>query len=344
MRRARTYTVPPCAKRTATAPTRLMNRLLALLPALLLVACFGTHGTDDGPSDDAPRLDMGTGEIDAGPRRGDLGPGRPDAGPRVPDGGGRIDCSPHRASLTCGASPHFAGSSFDLPISIGGEGECYCGETIYCGVSVRPGPTGEPVEIDLNTELCHGGALCDACFPYIEGSCPIPALPAGEYPVWLNGERAFDLEVQGDFVEQEQCTRVAAPDSLDCGPVGWPAQRFEAGEICHQEDVFIGTRPTITVVDTCATCGQQPGPCTVTIDESGFAPVLQVDVSRTNTACDVDCPAICMRMEHQCVVPDGLAPETAYQVIVNGRSFGTTITASTFGGGEETCVGFLAGG
>ncbi len=345
MGNAPTYTVPACANVRSTAPIRLMTRLPTLLPALLLVACFGSHGSDDGPSDDAPRIDMGDLRLDAGPRTRDMGPRAWDGGVYPDAGGGRTDCGPHPASVTCGTAPHPSGIPFDLPISIGGEGECYCGETIYCGVSVRPGPTGEPVEIDLNTELCHGGALCDACFPYIEGSCAMPALPGGNYPVWLNGERAFDLRVEdGDFIGEEQCTRVAAPDPLDCGPVSWPAQRIEAGEICHQEDVFIGTRSTITVVDTCASCGQQPGPCTVTIDETGVAPVLRVDASRTYTACDVDCPSICMRMEQECVVPDTLAPETAYQVIVNGMSFGTTITASTFGGGDETCVGFHPGG
>ncbi len=229
-------------------------------------------------------------------------------------------------------------------MAIGGEGECYCGETIDCAVSVRPSPTGEPVEIDVNTQLCVGGALCDACFPYIEGSCRVPALPGGDYPVWMNGERAFDLHIEeADFIGQQQCTRVAEPDSIGCGPVGWPPQRIEPGEICHPSSIFTGTRATITVVETCGTCGQQPGPCTVTLDESGFAPVLKVETTTTWTACDVDCPSICMRHEHECVVPDTLAPETSYQVLVNGASFGTTIEVGSFAG-EEICAGVAIGG
>jgi len=321
-----------------------MTRLLSLAPALFLVACFGSHGMDDGSSDDAtPLRDMRVHNTDYGPWTPDMGPRPRDGGPRTPDGG-RSDCSPRRADVTCGTAPHPSGIPFELPVSIGGEGECYCGETVECAVSLRPSPTGEVVGVDLTTSMCHGGAICDACFPYIEGSCAMPALPGGDYPVWLNGERAFDLEVEaGDFMGTQQCTRPAAPDALDCGPVEWPPQRIEPGEICHPESVFTGTRATITVVDTCASCGQQPGPCTVTVDETGIAPVLQVETTRTNTVCDVECPSFCMRMEHECVVPDTLAPETYYQVIVNGVSFGTGITVGTFDGGE-TCAGVAIGG
>ncbi len=273
-----------------------------------------------------------------------MGPIAHDTGPVARDGGPAGPCSPRRADLTCGAAPHPSGIPFDLPVAIGGEGECYCGETIDCAVSVRPSPTGEPVEIDVNTQLCVGGALCDACFPYIEGSCRVPALPGGDYPVWMNGERAFDLHIEeADFIGQQQCTRVAEPDSIGCGPVGWPPQRIEPGEICHPSSIFTGTRATITVVETCGTCGQQPGPCTVTLDESGFAPVLKVETTTTWTACDVDCPSICMRHEHECVVPDTLAPETSYQVLVNGTSFGTTIEVGSFAG-EEICAGVAIGG
>jgi hypothetical protein len=321
-----------------------MTRFLTLVPALLLVACFGSHGSDDGPSDDRPLTDGGVHRNDWGPGH-DFGPRPVDGGPIGRDGGHAGPCSPRRADVTCGTAPHPSGIPFDLPVAIGGDGECYCGETVDCAVSVRPGPTGEPVELDLNTNICVGGALCDACFPYIEGSCRVPALPEGSYPVWMNGERAFDLEVEGaDFIGQEQCTRVAAPDPLGCGPVSWPPQGFEPGEICHPESVFTGSRATITVVDTCASCGQQPGPCTVTVDESGFAPVLQVQTSRTYTACDVDCPAICMRMEHECVVPDTLAPETYHQVLVNGVNFGTGITTGMLGDPSEVCAGSAIGG
>lgn len=322
-----------------------MNRLLTLAPTVLLLACFGSHGSDDDPSDDVPRLD-------AGPRPSDGGPGTHDIGPLPwwdaapdPDGGPSGPCTPRRADVTCGTAPYPSGIPFELPVSIGGEGECYCGETVDCSVSVRPGPTGEPVEIDLNTQLCHGGALCDACFPYIEGSCVMPALPGGDYPVWLNGERAFDLHVErADFIGQRRCTTMAEPDPLDCGPVSWPPQTFEPGEICHPESVFTGSRATITVVDTCASCGQQPGPCMVTIDETGVAPVLMVETTRTYTACDVDCPSICMRAEHECVVPGTLDPETSYQVIVNGVNFGTRITSGMLGDPGEVCAGSAIGG
>lgn len=318
-----------------------MTRLLSLVPALFLAACFGSHGMDDGPSDDAPRIDAGTRPADGGPRPGWDGGHRPDAGP-VWDGG-RSDCDGRRADVSCGTAPYPSGVPFELPVSIGGDGDCYCGETVSCAVSVRPGPMGEPVDIELSTAVCHGGALCDACFPYIEGACAIPALPGGRYPVWIDGERAFDLHVEeGDFVGEQQCTTSAEPDPLGCGPVSWPPDRYEVGEVCHPGSISPGPRATIRVVDQCASCGQQPGPCTVTLDESGFAPVLRVDATRTYSACDVDCPDVCMRMEQRCAVPAGL-PYGRYQVLVNGRSFGTWLEITDTPTFEEVCAGAVGG-
>ena len=232
---------------------------------------------------------------------------------------------------------------FTLPVSIGGEDECFCGETIACSVSVRPGPDGRPVELDLNTALCVDGALCDACFPFVDGACEVPALPEGDYPVWVNGERGFDIHVEGgDFIGGASCETVAVPDTAGCGPVLWPPRSFMAGEVCRPEEVAPATRSTIRVVDTCATCGQQPGPCTVTIDETGIIPTLVVEATTTDSMCDFDCPSICMRLEHECVVPPLPSGSGGYNVVVNGSSYGMMQVGSPSGGGE-ICIGFHDG-
>jgi len=321
-----------------------MNRTSSLFLALSLAGCFGSHGSDDGPTDDprpidaGPRpLDWGPGSYDIGPPPIDFGPGERDAGP--------TRCEPRRADVSCGTEPYPSDVAFELPVSIGGADECYCGELVGCTVSLRPGPDGSPESIDLSTELCQEDLLCGGCFPYVDGTCSMPPLPGGSYPVRINGEPAFDLYVEdGDFSGTERrCTRVAEADPLGCGPVGGTPRRIEADEICHPESIFTGTRATIRVVDGCASCNQLRGPCTVTLDETGFAPVLQVETTTTFTACDVDCPDVCTRMEHECVVPGTLAPETSYQVIVNGVSFGTSIEVGSFAGGE-ICAGATIGG
>ena len=334
------HTVPLRASGASTH--RLMKHPLFFTATLLLAACFGSHGSDDGPSDDAPRVDMGRAPVDAGAARRDAGRAADATPPPRPDGGG-ADCSPERADLSCGLAPFPSGVPFDLPVSIGSEGECYCGEFVGCNVSIRRDPSGDVTAIDLSTSVCAGDLLCDGCFPYIEGRCHVPALPSGSYPVWIEGARAFDLRVEEDgFVGEEQCTRVAEFDRPACGPVSWPPERHEVGEVCHLAAIPTGFRPTIRVVDECAGCDHLPGPCTVTLDESGLAPTLRVETTRTRSACGMACPDLCARLEHRCVAPDDL-PLGRYEVIVNGRNLGTWISVTDTPTSAEMCSGGIEG-
>jgi hypothetical protein len=241
----------------------------------------------------------------------------------------------------CGVDTLTAGSARDIEVLIGGEGRCYCGETIEC--VARRGSAPNTLLIDAG--LCAEGPLCDACFPYITGSCTLPPLEAGSWHVEINGEPAFDVDVLERGIVPEwgaMCVRPAQVGEPSCG-VSWPPVAGRHDQVCHPQAVYIDSRVEIEVTNTCGTC-ETGGPCFVEI----FDDVIRVRPSTLYPACDIACPAVCIERTDVCVTPP--LPEGTWRVEVEGIGGGSTIVstgdpgfapgpicfASTSGGGGGT--------
>ena len=263
------------------------------LLSLALAGCFGSHGEPGGSPD-------------AGPPGADGGGIVP---PPPGDGGAPPPSCPERAiDLACYDTIR-AGVAFDLPVLFGGRDSCFCGEAIDC----RVGLGGEPNTLEMSTGLCVGGALCDACFPFVEGQCSLPPLTAGEWTVRVNGAPAFSLDVtpEGVFPERaDVCVRSATRDD-SCGILFPPVTGSHDG-VCHEGMAYPDTRLPIEVMSSCGGCGAAAGPCEVTV----FDDVIRVSPSTVWSGCDVDCPAVCVPRTDVCYTPP-LAPGI-YRVMVDG--------------------------
>jgi len=274
----------------------------ATAASLLLAACSMSHGMGDGDS----------GPPDAGPPPGDSAPPPPDSTPvppppPPPDAG--PGCSPRDVTLTC-FSHVTAGTRQTVQVAIGGEGECHCGEEIACDARIG----SEPRTLELSTSFCVGGALCDGCFPFVEGTCELPALEEGTWRVSVNGAYAYDLDVAGADILPERgrtCIRGSARDD-DCGGVIPDPIEDRHGMVCHPDAARPGERVPVHVTDGCGGCGMLAGPCRVDV----FDDVVRVRPSTVSSMCDYDCPAVCTPREDVCWTPP-LEPGT-WRVLVDG--------------------------
>ena len=325
-----TLTIEPTLMRHL--PTR---TIIVLASCYGMTGCFGSHSGAGSSDDDLrplPRLP------DAGPT---LDAYMPEVDAYIPerDGGLVVDlgsaCVPQPATVSCSEMLAPADEPFELPLSIGDFDQCYCGESLACHAEVIRNDRGVPTEIQVQTALCSGGALCDACFPFIEGACSVPALPEGSVVAAINGRRAFNVNVGARSISGrvDYCT-TAATDHMS----RWPASEFETGETCYHRTVLPGTRFPITVVDDCAPgCGGGVvGPCTVSLDTHPSPPVLRVDATRgVRDIPSEDCPEVCARQEHACIAP-ALAPGR-YEVMVNGLAVQPIEVTADAAPGEEEC-------
>ena len=201
------------------------------------VACHQTLVTDGpGASTTGTMRDAGAAP-DAGPADASM----PDEGP--PDFGD--ECIAQRIDVGCTGpdrvDPPFANEPFALRMAVGGPGECFCGESVECAVR----RAGEALSID--TAVCSRGPLCDACFPFAEGLCEIPALPPGRYPVSVNGEPALVLDLaprpMGSFAVLEACYGTAPiPEDPACGSANTLQPEFfiAPDEICVPDNPAAG--------------------------------------------------------------------------------------------------------
>lgn len=248
--------------------------------------------------------------------------GGPDAGP--PPGTCEL-AEPRPIDVMC---PTYvpANEPTTIPVAIGGANECYCGETIQCEVQ----RTGEPFELELRANLCRDSGLCDACFPFVESTCALPALEEGRWTVRDRGETAFVFDVVPAGVMPEwglECVSARNPDILGCG-VDWPpVDPVQANRVCHLDGGGAEERVTLTVTDACGGCGTIPGPCEVEV----FDDILRVRPSRVESRCDIDCPEICMPVEHTCVSPP--LPAGEWRVFLGNVEIGTQVRVP--GPGEE---------
>jgi len=200
---------------------------------------------------------------------------------------------------------------FELPISLD-EG-CYCSEVLLCDVSVRRGEGLSPTVIELNTSMCSRDLGCDECFPRLDGVCEVPALPAGDYRVRLNGEDAYVVSLpvwRSDTQESTTWTPAPlTPAGLFCPWQSTPIAT--TGELCVPAEAFADASGSITVSDACGGCFDEPADCSVTREGS------RLIVEARTRSCDCPtcgaCAEICQRITTSCRLPP--LPAGSYTVV-----------------------------
>lgn len=307
-----------------------MNRLCqAVLPlGLVLVAgCYEMHGV--GGADSGERPDAGR------PPSPDATTLPWDGGPWLPDVGAP-SCPLVRADATCLDSFFIeTGRSFELPFQFDG---CGCCIETSCDVSVDPSTR----TIRAFTHLCPDPCDCDACV-VPRGTCLVPALAetdVGQWTVEMNGTAAFVIGVAepepglvpgpagcATYAEVDECGG-AVPD-FTTGPI--------RGDICVEHGTF-EERDLLRMRSSCWGCGQLDSACNTVVTErlttdlppGGDIVLLAREYA---TACDVDCPAVCVEHVRECELPP-LVEGNFYQVFVDGER------VHTFAAGEPTtpCV------
>jgi hypothetical protein len=234
-----------------------------------------------------------------------------------------LTCPSERIDLACYG---FLAEGRDnaLELLVGGDGGCYCGETIECRATVVA-----PGRLAIETAVCPG--LCEACFPFGgPARCELPPLTEGVWSVSVNGAPAFTTNVGPAGVAPERgeiCHRVADQD--DCAEL--PSRPFEASRLCVSSGGFPDERVAIRVVDPCGGCGTVRGECRV----ETFGDVVRVRPERLGISCDVDCPAVCIEREDVCWTPP--LPPGTYRVMLEGSDESLTLSV---GGGtaDDQCL------
>ncbi|MCB9611793.1 MAG: hypothetical protein H6722_04985 [Sandaracinus sp.] len=309
-------------------------RFVPLL-ALLVLGCFRSNGRSDGDSCDCcgTRVEIGPEErcwggvcdpycgrvmFDAGTDSGFVAPdASTDAGP--------LACPSERIDVACYG---FLGEGLDnrLELVVGGDGGCYCGDTIECRATVVA-----PGQLALETGVCPGA--CAACLPFgTPTSCALPPLTEGTWEVSVNGAPAFTAQVAPPGVFPEAgatCHRVADAD----GCAELPSRAFDASRLCVSSSGFEGERVAIRVTDSCGGCGSVRGECRVDV----FDDVVRVRAERLGISCDVDCPAVCVEREDTCWTPP--LPAGTYRVMLEGASDNWLgITVGEGGTADDQCL------
>jgi hypothetical protein len=222
-----------------------------------------------------------------------------------------------------------AGRPNALELLVGGDGGCYCGETIECRATIVA-----PGRLAIDTAVCPG--LCEACFPFGGPvGCALPELTAGPWEVSVNGNEAFTVDVAPAGVLPEwgaTCHRVA-DDGDSCG-ASFPPLEFAPTRACAPDAAFAEERIPIRVVDGCGGCGVVTGPCRVDV----FDDVIRVHAERLGTECDIACPPVCLEREDVCWTPP--LPAGTYRVVVEGGTEELAVRVGEGGSAIERCVDF----
>ncbi len=304
-------------------------RVCQIALAAMAAGCFqgavsGVPGAPDAgemdPGGDMEPVDFG--RLDAAP--GDAGP-VPECPARDPD----FFCvnEPGGSPMPIGRGP------FDLPIFVGNDGRCYCGEDVSCDARVaRDG------SVDLTTGLCGEGPICGACFPNVSGSCAVPALEVGRHDVRINGRLAFQVEVRPEgprYAFFPACTRPAPEPTADvCGSYELSGPGVSGIDtLCHPSEVAEFARADLRVSASCGSCTDAPGSCEVIVEDSTLRVVPQL----LEGQCDVDCPPACFEHELRCITPP--LPEGSYVVRVEGGPASRLEVIATAPTPVEVCVG-----
>lgn len=225
-------------------------------------------------------------------------------------------CAETRGDFTCLESfTALAERPFVLPVSFD---TCGCCAETSCSVAVDRGAQ----TLRLTTGLCPDPCDCDACITPV-AECAVPALPAGEWRVEVNGDDAFFLPV--DFEDSlippsPACVTYAEPDS--CEPSDPLSGRPEPiSEVCVRPDFLTGGH-VAHLVNDCGTCDRE-GPCLATVMErltDDLPPGGDIFLMpmRYFGACDGACPPVCIETTRECPLPE-LMPGGVYRVFVHGE-------------------------
>lgn len=320
---------------------RAMRQLVPLFALLSAAGCFGSHGgepVDPGPAD--------SGRADSGPT--DTGTTSPidsgvpfDSGPdAAPDSSMPPGCftpaDPVPFTRSCFAlgssAPLPSGRPFELPIAL--DDGCFCGEIFHCGVDVHRGAGLGPTVIELQTGVCGGDLLCDGCFPHLDGSCSIPALPEGDYLVRVNGRDGFQLHLPtpdaGLGALDCRTPMPPADSSLVCSsesnPIASPV------ELCAPSAMRADVSGTITVVEGCGSCFDGAADCDVV--QVGRRLLISASTRRCDCPTCGACADICQRVEVSCRLPP-LTPGV-YELGTADGSLNTTLEVRADGSLDPT--------
>ena len=305
-----------------------MKRLCqgVLFVLLGLPGCYDSHGAGarDGGARDAGRV---------------FEAGRPDVPFTALDASSAPDapsaCPLLRPDATCLESfALIAGRPFELPFQYD---TCGCCIETSCDVAMDVGAR----TLRLSTGLCPDPCDCDACVTP-RGTCAVPAIPVsatGQWTVEVNGTVAFSIGVVEDepglvpgpsgcatYAEIDECG--GGVPSLTTGPV--------TGDICvHVQDRF--DRRVLTLESRCWSCGQIDSECRAIVSErlTDDLPAggdITLHARDYWTACDVDCPEVCIDHVRECDLPP-LDPGSFYRVFVDGR----LVHSFVEGGASTTC-------
>jgi hypothetical protein len=355
----------------STVPFR-VSAALALF-ALTFAGCFRSSSTGDDGGDVRSCDCCGTRvtiPADESCRAGACDPycGVPDLG--VPDGGGgthvcsccgtdvevpadrpcelgvcdpyclHLDCEDRPLDALCDYSHVVAGSPQELPVLFGdpsGEG-CFCPELVQCDARVV-----EEGVLELSTQICtEPGFFCEACNPFVEGTCSLPPLTEGTWKVTMDGVDAFELAVASADVLPEwgrSCDTPANAATDGCGTL-WPPRDARADSVCHPAAAYALDRVPIEVTHDCPPCNAPAGPCEVDI----FDDVIRVRTTTLEPACDIACPPACFERTDTCLTPE--LPEGTWRVQVAGlEGYESVIDVGDgTGGGSVTCGPPTVGG
>lgn len=283
-----------------------------------LSGCYDMHqgsGTDAGRAIDAPLLVTppdGSPPWDASSFVRIDAPSPPDAALTCPV------VRPDASCLESFAIP--AGVASALPYQFDG---CGCCVDTACVVEVDEAAR----TLRLTTTLCPDPCDCDACV-IPRGTCEVPPLRAlGEWTVETNGTAAFTIGVVevsdptfapappgcATYAEIDECGG-ARPD-FSTGPVH--------GSVCRTLSRDGASRQVLRLTEDCGSCGDVDSSCEVILaprltDDLPPGGEITLHAAHYGTACDVDCPDLCIRHERECELPP-LVSGDFYRVYVDGE-------------------------
>lgn len=229
------------------------------------------------------------------------------------------ECPLLRPDATCLSSfAMIAGRPFELPFQFDA---LQCCTNTSCDVSVDEASR----TLRLTTGLCPDRCDCEPT-RVARGACAVPPIDpsaAGQWTVEVNGTAAFSIGVIPDepglfppppgcatYAEVDDCGEV--PD-LTTGPV-----RDACVELEQRDD-----REVLTLSRPCWNCGLIDSACEVIVNPrltDDLLPGGDITLHARDywTACDVDCPAVCIEHERTCELPP-LVPGDFYRVFVDGE-------------------------
>ena len=248
-----------------------------------------------GPASECSPVDLGARFSDAG--RVDGGPAPVDGGPAPVDAG--LHCALERADYSCLDARVAAGQPFELPVSFDGLTCCGMAECAAV-VDIDAG------RIDLTTTRCPDICECVPDTPGPRTTCSIPALPPGNWQIHVNEQPAFTLPVYVDldfapasaacfrFGEEDRCEPRATSSAVSIDQVCLVPEERSGRWL----ELHLDCAPCTTVYDACEVALER-----WTSSDRPPGGDLRFSLAQHDSACDVDCPAVCIPSMIRCPIP-----------------------------------------